>query len=339
MAAKKTSVQQRNQTNKILSFQSERGGQFNCGTNIATIDLGTNSCRILITDSEGKLLFRDSISVKLGEGMHAQMRFTGQAIERGNAAFAKYAKLMKKYQVGRYHAVATASCRMAANGVDFIRQIQQQTGIEIDVIDPYEEARLNLKGALLNADSAADYVVVYDVGGGSTEVTLASNDDEPQIIHTISIPWGGRNAAEAFGLFEYQPQAAQNLASVVADSVQKFAFDAHLSDYKGQACLLAISSTGLRLSAMVKKMKIYDRVACDGARLSISELNQAIDDVCKMNLEQRAASIYIGENRAPIFLASCTIFKTIYDTLGFESLTASLKGALEALNGELIQNG
>ena len=103
----------------------------------------------------------------------------------------------------KYRAIATASCRMASNGMEFVKRVAEISGIKIDVIDSKQEAYLNLKGALLNADKNAKYALVYDLGGGSTEITLATNETTPKILHTISIPWGARNSAEAFDLIEY----------------------------------------------------------------------------------------------------------------------------------------
>ena len=163
--------------------------------NLAAIDLGTNSCRLMIADAQGNELFATSIATKLGEGMYANMRFTDEAVKRGLNAFAEYAEIMKQYNVGKYRAIATASCRMASNGADFVEQVEQNCGIKIDIVDGGEEALLNLKGAVLNAPKTAEYVVVYDLGGGSTEISLAKLRPELEIVHTVSIPWGARNSA------------------------------------------------------------------------------------------------------------------------------------------------
>ena len=80
----------------------------------------------------------------------------------------------------------------------------------MNIISPEEEAILNVKGARLNADKNAEYVVVYDLGGGSTEITLATNNEKPKIIYTVSVPWGARNATEAFDLAEYNAEMRQS---------------------------------------------------------------------------------------------------------------------------------
>lgn len=157
----------------------------------AAIDLGTNSCRLLIADEKGRELYKDIVTTRLGEGMYPEMRFTEEAFERGLKCFRKFSEQMKKFGVTKYRAIATAGCRMASNGAAFVEKVRAETGIGIEVVDGYEEARLNLKGALINVKGKAPYVLVYDLGGGSTEITLATNDDKPEILYTVSIPWGG----------------------------------------------------------------------------------------------------------------------------------------------------
>lgn len=307
--------------------------------NLAAIDLGTNSCRLMIADTYGNELYATSIATKLGEGMYANMRFTDEAIERGLNAFAEYADTMKQYNVGKYRAIATASCRMASNGADFVKKVEQKCGIKIDVVDGREEALLNLKGAILNAPASAEYAVVYDLGGGSTEITLAKLKPELEIVHTVSIPWGARNSAEAFALAEYNEQNAQKLATEIAGYVTDFNKKSELEKYADKACLIATSSTPLRLVSMAKKWGEHNRNRADGVQITTKELDKQISEVWKMSVAEKEKSLYIGTNRAPIFNAGCVIFKTIYNNLKFDKLTASLKSARHAIIEELVNNG
>ena len=306
--------------------------------NFAAIDLGTNSCRLMIANQNEECLYRQSVPTRLGEGMYIGMCFTPEAIDRGLNALKQYADIMQKYQVSDYRAIATAACRMAKNGADFVHKVEGQTGIKLEVIDSVEEARLNLKGALLNAPTSAKYAVVYDLGGGSTEITLATNDINPKILHTVSIPWGGRNAAEAFELENYCLKRASFLREEIKKYADDFIIKAHLPEYKKQCCLLATSSTPLRLMALSENWTIYDRFKADGKIVSRALLDETIARVYNMSPTERLSSPCIGENRAPIFVAACVIFKTIYDVLEFDELTASLKSAQDGIIKELIEN-
>lgn len=305
--------------------------------NLAAIDLGTNSCRLMIADCDGKVLYREAIPTKLGEGLFASRRFSEAAVERGLNAFKKFSGIMSENNVKDYRAIATASCRMAQNGAQFVELVARETKINLEVIDGYEEALLNLKGAILNAPKDKDYVLVFDIGGGSTELTLAQNGSVPQVLHTVSIPWGARNASEAYMLQEFDENNNQKLRQDIKKYVDDFSKASKLEQYKDRVALIATSSTPLRLVSMVKEYGCYDRFKCDGQTACVQDLNRVIQEVRAQDVAQKENSPYIGSDRAPIMNAACTIFQTIYQNLGFENVTASLKSAQDAIIRELVE--
>ncbi len=307
------------------------------GENLAAIDLGTNSCRIRITDKNGNVIYREAVTTKLGEGLAENMCFTSEAIERGLKCLIHFAELMKDYEVGHYRAVATASCRMAQNGAAFVQMVEEMSGIKLEVISAEEEAALTLKGAVLNADKTKPYVLVYDLGGGSTEITFASNQTEPQILYTISVPWGARNASEVFDLLEYNADNAAKLANEVKKYTRQFLQNSDYAAHHDECCCLATSSTPLRLLNMVENTGVYSKEYADGLAAPIEKIEQQVQKVFNMSLLDLMQNPYIGESRSSIFVAACVIFKTIYDELQIKTLTASLKGAQEALIEELGQ--
>lgn len=307
------------------------------GENLAAIDLGTNSCRIRITDLNGNVIYREAVTTKLGEGLAENMCFTPEAIERGLKCLTHFAELMKDYEVGHYRAVATASCRMAQNGAAFVQMVEEMSGIKLEVISPAEEASLTLKGAILNADKSKPYVLVYDLGGGSTEITFATNASEPKILYTISVPWGARNSSEVFDLLEYNADNAAKLAAEVKKYTRQFLQNSDYAAHQNECCCLATSSTPLRLLNMVENTGVYSKEYADGLAAPVEKIDEQVQKVFKMSLIDLTQNPYIGESRSSIFVAACVIFKTIYDELHIKTLTASLKGAQEALIEELGQ--
>ncbi len=305
--------------------------------NLAAIDLGTNSCRLRIADKNGNVLYRHAETVKLGEGMYQHQRFTSQAMERTLKCLAQYATQIKNYNVAHYRAVTTASCRMAENGAEFVQTAKELCGLELEIISAAEEALLNLKGARLNADKNKPYLLVYDLGGGSTEITLATNETMPKILYTISIPWGARNASEAFDLLEYDEEKAEKLRAEVHKYTSEFLQASEFLMYLNQCDCLATSSTPLRLLSMVLDTGSYNKDFADGKSAAINKIDEQIAKIQNMSFVQLAANPYIGENRAPIIVAATVIFKEIYDTLQIKRLTASLKGAQDAIIEELRQ--
>ena len=303
----------------------------------AAIDLGTNSCRLLICDEKGKRLCKESTQTKLGEGMYPEMRFTPEAIERGVKCFYNFKKIIDKYEKVKLRAIATASCRMAKNGSEFIRQVYGESLIPIEVVDGYEEARLNLKGSLEHARGKSRYVVLYDLGGGSTEITLAENTPEAKIIHTVSIPWGARNASEAFELKNPNEEGMTRLREEIKKYVDDFVVVSKLNDIRQDVLFLATSSTPLRLAAMINQFPRYDRDKADGLVITREQMDEQINKICQTPQAELALSPDIGDARSHIFIAGSVIFKTIYDGLQLPQLTASLKSAVDGIVAELIE--
>lgn len=304
---------------------------------VAAIDLGTNSCRLLIADMQGRYVLKETVNTKLGEGLYPEMLLTDAAMERGIKCFYEYKKIMDKYDVVNYRAIATAACRMAKNAQEFIRRVYGESLIKIEIIDGKEEARLNLIGALSHVCGKTDYVLLYDLGGGSTEITLATNTQNPQILEIISIPWGARNSSEVFNLSEYNPENAEKLRLEINDSVQKFREAAALDKLDGSVCCVATSSTPLRLVAMNEDFGVYDREKADGHVLTVADTDKVIEKICKMSCGEMLRNPYVGDKRAKIFIAACIIFKTIYDGLGINEFAASLKSAKDGIIEELVK--
>ena len=305
---------------------------------VAAMDLGTNSNRLLVADTDGVLMYRDVHHVALGEGLAENGCFSTQAMERAICSFMNFVDMMQVYHVVKYRAIATAACRMSHNTDKLKEEIKKACGIDLEVISEFEEARLTLLGAKLNAPTDKKYLFVYDLGGGSTEITLATNEAQPQILATISVPLGARNATEIFNLRDYNRIKAAELENAVQGYVDDFLNQIKDVPYKGQAALIATSSTPLRLAAAIKHMSAYDKFASDGVTVTFDELEKIIDETLAMNFKQRADCVYIGHNRASIFVAALIIFRTIYRGLGCQHLTASLKGAQEAIVADLVQS-
>ena len=286
--------------------------------NYAAIDLGTNSCRLLICDQDGKELCKETVSTRLGEGLHQSGRLTSQAIERGTKCFFDYRQLIDKYNVSKIRAIATASCRMASNSDEFLKKVWDESRINIEIIDGYEEARLNLKGAL-------------------SHVCNNTNTENPQILHTISIPWGARNASEAFNLVEHSEENANRLRQDIRARTENFVKKSYLDTYRDDVCFVATSSTALRLASMIEDFGAYDRDRADGIVMDKESMDKAIEKTLNSSRAEMADNPYIGDKRSYIFIAACIIFQTVYRHLDADKITASLKSAKDGIIAELIE--
>lgn len=304
-------------------------------TMVAAMDLGTNSSRILIADGDGKTVYRDVRHVALGDGLAESGHFCDKAMERAICSFMDFSEMMKIYHVTSYRAIATAACRMSSNTADFKAEVKKSSGVDIEVISEFEEARLTLKGACLNAPAQPKYLFVYDLGGGSTEVTFATNSPTPEILATYSIPLGARNATEMYCLQNYNELGAKTLENEVRQQLEDFLAKVREYPDYADAAVIATSSTPLRLAAWILKQDGYDKFAADGKTVSVADLDALIGKILQMPYAERAKSVYVGPNRARIFVAACVIFRAIYQALEAKEVVASLKGAQEAIVSEL----
>ena len=304
----------------------------------AGIDLGSNSCKLLICDETGKHLCLKNWQTRLAEGMYEHNKITKEAFERGQQCFFEYRQLLDKYDVSpqNMRAITTAACRTAENGAEFVKTIFNESGIKLEIIDGLEEAKLNLKGAIEHVVGKSKYVVVYDLGGGSTEVTLATNKKKPEIIYSVSIPWGARTASEAYQLVEYDEKQADSLRAEVDQYMDKFLKEADL-DHCEDVCFVATSSTPLRLVSMIHQFDKYDREKADGLVINKTQMDKAIEKLFHSSRKKLSANPYVGDKRSYIFIAACVIFQQIYKRLGLEELTASLKSAKDGIVAELIE--
>ena len=303
----------------------------------AAIDLGTNSCRLVVSDDLGNYVYNQSAATRLGEGMSLHNKFTPEAVERGINVLKEFGEILRNTHC-QYRAIATAACRMASNGAEFVEQVKKECGIDLDVIDAKEEARLNLIGALSNADKNKSYVIVYDIGGGSTEVTLAKTNNA-EIIYTISVPWGARNASEQFNINDYDEGKALTFRKEILKYMREFKEKCAYEKYKGEISFVATSSTPLRLSAYIHNRGQYDREAEDGSVMSRAAMDKALAELNQTTEAERAKMVYIGVKRAPIFIAGSILLKTIYDSLDIDELRASYKSAKDSIIMELINEG
>ena len=139
----------------------------------AALDLGTNSCRMLIARAQGSqfhVIDSFSKTVQLGAGLEATGKLSRTSMERTIQALRICQKKLEKHQVTRMRLVATEACRRARNAREFIRQVKRETGLAIEVIAAEEEARLAAISCAPLVSPTAEQLLVVDIGGGSTEL-------------------------------------------------------------------------------------------------------------------------------------------------------------------------
>src|SRR5208282_1660942 len=245
----------------------------------AALDLGTNNCRLLIarpTADGFRVVDAFSRIIRLGEGIAASGRISEAAIGRAVEALSVCRDKMRARGVSRARLIATEACRAAENGDDFCARVARESGVELEIIDSATEARLAATGCTELFDPAASGVILFDIGGGSSEVVrlgrrgaFRRGPPEPDIIGWASLPVGVVTLAERYGGTVVSREIYGAMIEEVATFVEKFA-DAQRCDLDGFH-MLGTSGTVTTIAGVYLKLKRYDRRRVDGCWLSDDE--------------------------------------------------------------------
>jgi exopolyphosphatase / guanosine-5'-triphosphate,3'-diphosphate pyrophosphatase len=304
----------------------------------AALDLGTNNCRLLIArpQDEGFAVV-DAFSriVRLGEGLAASGRLSDAAIDRTLAALAVCADKLRRRKVTLSRAVATEACRQAVNGTDFIGRVYEETGIRLDIITAREEARLAVLGCHSLVEPGDGPALIFDIGGGSTELILVDLDAEPmpRILDWQSAPWGVVSLTEAEPLAASPKEEARLAAYArmrerVAASFA--AFGERLPTI-GTPRLLGTSGTVTTLASVHLGLTSYDRAAVDGLIVPAVSMRDICVSLAGRSLPERAAQACIGSERADLVVAGCAILESIMDLWPAERLGVADRGIREGI--------
>ena len=307
----------------------------------AALDLGTNNCRLLIAEpaSHGfRVIDAFSRIVRLGEGLGNSDRLTEAAVERTVEALRICRAKMQSRGVVRAKIIATEACRLATNGADFVERVRNEVGLDLEIVDRQTEAYLAVTGCAALADPRAESVVIFDIGGGSTEIawldgaaTNPSADPTLRIRAWDSLPVGVVTLAERHGGAEVTRMMFEGMVEEVADLLARFAIRAAAAATAPHFHLLGTSGTVTTLAAMHLRLARYERRRVDGLWMSDAEVTDAIEDLLDTRLEQRADNPCIGRDRADLVLAGCAILEAIRRAFPSERLRIADRGLREGL--------
>ncbi len=307
----------------------------------AALDLGTNNCRLLIARPQGGgFAVVDAFSriVRLGEGLATTGRLSDAAIDRTIAALRVCADKLKRRNVTLSRAVATEACRRAANGPAFIARALAETGIHLDIISAEEEARLAVLGCHALIEPGEDPALIFDIGGGSTELVLVDTSGKvPRILDWHSAPWGVVSLTESAGGGEGEVgrlEAYARMRGIVADSFAPFA--ARLPTDLTRPRLLGTSGTVTTFGSVHLGLSQYDRAAVDGLIVPTSAMREISADLSRKSLAARGKVACIGHERADLVVAGCAILETILDLWPAERLGIADRGIREGILRRLM---
>ncbi len=313
-------------------------------TVLAAVDLGTNNCRMLVAcPGEDTFDVVDSFSriTRLGEGLSASGRLSKEAMDRTIEALKCCADKMDRCGVTISRHVATEACRRADNCDDFIARVSDEAGIPLEIITADEEAGLALKGCSPLLDLSVPYAVIFDIGGGSTEVLFVKIADagDMDILGCISMPLGVVTVAEDCGGGDLCERTYEEVAVRVERLLRPFeqAHDIAARITAGEAQMIGTSGTVTTLGGIHLGLSRYDRTAVDGITLDFETLTGHTRALCKMSLQERAAEPCIGWQRADLVLGGCAILEAICHLWPVGQLRVADRGLREGMLMDMLQ--
>ena len=307
----------------------------------AALDLGTNNCRLLIakpTFDGFRVVDAFSRIVRLGEGLTQSGRLGEAAIARTLAALAICRDKLDARGVKRVRLIATEACRSAANGAEFLARVESEVGLSLEIIDRETEAHLAVEGCGVLADREARSLVLFDIGGGSSEIIWlgerAARGRRVKAWESLRI--GVVSLAERFGGQEVSDATFTAMTDFVGAALESFA--GRVADHErcDRFHLLGTSGTVTTIAGVHLNLPRYDRRQVDGLWLGRAEVDATVARLRAMSYAERAANACIGHERADLVLAGCAILEAIRARFPAERIRIADRGLREGLLSQMM---
>lgn len=324
----------------------------------AALDLGTNSCRMLIARPKGNQFHVvDSFSkaVQLGQGLEASGRLSRASMARTVQALQICRRKIESHGVKRMRLVATEACRRASNARDFLRFVRRETGLPLEIIKPEEEARLAVISCASLVNPRTEQLLVVDIGGGSTELVWIDLSDVPaperaraimrlssgldaaredpgsaRVVDWISVPLGVATLKDQFA--DVEDDAARF-------ALMSWFFEEKLADFSPYSAgspregfqIIGTSGTVTTVAACHLGLRRYDRNRVDGLRMSSLQIDAVIRDFLSLGPEGRRTDPRIGRDRHTLIMSGAAILQALMRVWPTNRLSVADRGLREGL--------
>jgi exopolyphosphatase/guanosine-5'-triphosphate,3'-diphosphate pyrophosphatase len=332
---------------------------------LGAIDIGTNSCRLLVASVNVARLGRnffvrrqdlrgwriiDSYArvVRLGEGLHEASKISEEAIERTLEALSVCRRKIDRNNVWRLRSVATEACRRATNGNLLIERAYEELKIKIDIISGDEEAKLILTGCAGVLDYETPYALVFDIGGGSTEAIWVRINYKArrrpgypvpfEVIDTISLPYGVVTSTESHRHIKDCVERHHIIRDSIANDLRAFCERNSIYEFfkRNEVQLLGSSGTVTTLAAFQAGLPRYERRLVDGILLKTEDLRKSSQEILYMSLDDRITHPCIGKGRCELIIAGSSILEGIFDMFPMSHVRIADRGIREGILSELL---
>ncbi len=307
--------------------------------NYAVIDLGTNSCRLVIatpTTTSFRVVETYSKVVRLGEGIIQDNNLAPKAMRRTIQALKVCRGVIDEYMpITALRFVATAACRRAQNVAQFVEMARREAGIELEVISSKEEARLSVVGCLPLLIRKIKRVLVFDIGGGSTQISLARVTDSGKtfIEGFVSLPYGVVTISEAFAGHEMSTLEYSTVVERTQVILQEFEDKYHIRQAIANQEIQVIGTSGTVtvIGAVHLRLPRYNRSAVDGIAISAPDIEYTINKIKTMGVEGRCKHPCIGRSKSDLTIAGCAVIEALMTFWPISEITVADRGIREGI--------
>jgi len=326
----------------------------------AALDLGTNSCRMLIAQPKGNQLHvvdSFSKSVQLGQGLEASGRLGRSSMARAIGALKICRKKLQKHRVERMRLVATEACRRATNAAEFISLVKRDTGLELEIIQPEEEARLAVVSCAPLVSTRTEQLLVVDIGGGSTELVWIDlsrvprpdrlkaimrlhhgfdHQDSPfpraKVVDWISIPLGVATLKDMYADVADDGARFALMSWYFEEQLASFSpYDDAADQAREGFQIIGTSGTVTTVAASHLGLRRYDRNKVDGLRMTSDQIDAVISQYLALGPEGRRRDPRIGRDRQTLIMSGSAILQALLRAWPTDRLSVADRGLREGL--------
>lgn len=294
----------------------------------ASIDIGTNSMRLLIADYEEQFLSRKKYTniTRIGKGVDQNGFISEEAIDRNILALKEFVDMAKKEECEDIYVMGTSALRDSKNKEDFLTRAKNEAGVSVDIITGENEASLGFYGVASDLEESGK-VLILDIGGGSTEFILG--DKKGGIIFSKSEDIGSVRLTEKFikndPVLEDELLKMQEYITDVTDNTVSILKKYHIDK------LIGIGGTATTLSSMVQQLEVYDMQKVHHSIVDISEVEAMIEILKSKTLDERMMIKGLDPKRADVITAGLTILYALMNALDMKEIMISEYDNLEGL--------
>ncbi|MFP4045138.1 MAG: Ppx/GppA phosphatase family protein [Rhodosalinus sp.] len=324
----------------------------------AALDLGTNSCRMLIAQPKGSqfhVVDGFSKTVQLGEGLERTGSLGRASMRRTLQAVRICQQKLRRHKVRRMRLVATEACRRAKNGPEFLRRIKRETGLALEIIEPEEEARLAVISCAPLVSTRTEQLLVVDIGGGSTELVWIDLSSVPardrpraimrlhagfhppespfpaaKVVDWISVPLGVATLRDQFRDVEDDAARYALMSWFFEENLAEFAPCKDEQAREGFQ-IIGTSGTVTTVAASHLGLRRYDRTKVDGLRMTSDQIDKVIRDYLAMGPAGRRRDPRIGQDRQALIMSGAAILQALLRLWPTDRLSVADRGLREGL--------